>query len=222
MILHSFVSYPTIRKISACFKMNKFTKSLFNDLNEIQRKIVHADFGGSLVIAGPGSGKTRVLTHRIAYLLRDKNQSPFSILALTFTNKAGKEIKERLKYIVDDRSINKLSVCTFHSFCVKRLRMHSEYLSSITNNTALGNDFSIYDRDDSLKIIKELISKRGKIHANIKAQEVLEELQSAKYLFHGFPKRTTEDRYYDEVHRLFKRGENIVVLLNNVVYIVGY
>ena len=94
---------------------------LLEGLNNKQLEAVTATEGPCLVIAGAGSGKTKVLTHKIAYLIQEKNVKPWSILAITFTNKAAREMKERIEKLVGD-AINDMWVGTFHSICVRILR----------------------------------------------------------------------------------------------------
>ncbi|MEE3167792.1 MAG: UvrD-helicase domain-containing protein [Chloroflexota bacterium] len=120
---------------------------LLEGLNPAQKEAVETVDGPLLIVAGPGSGKTRVITHRIAYLVREYEISPFNILAMTFTNKAAREMRERLDRLVGSRS-DALSVGTFHSFCAKVLRIDG-------HNLGLDSNYSIYDADDQAKIIKD-------------------------------------------------------------------
>ena len=109
-------------------------------LNDRQQEAVLCTEGPLLVLAGAGSGKTRVLTHRIAYLIEEKAVNPWNILAITFTNKAASEMKERVERTVS-RGADSVWVSTFHSTCVRILRRHCQNLGYDTN-------FSIYDADD--------------------------------------------------------------------------
>ncbi len=115
------------------------------DLNPPQRQAVEAPPGPLLIIAGPGSGKTRVLTHRIAYLLAERGAHPGEILAITFTNKAAAEMKERVAALVGPRA-KIMWVSTFHSACVRILRREHTHLG-------LPSSFTIYDADDSRRLI---------------------------------------------------------------------
>jgi len=132
----------------SCYNRPMSTGSgLLEGLNPAQKEAVETVDGPLLIVAGPGSGKTRVITHRIAYLVREYEISPFNILAMTFTNKAAREMRERLDRLVGSRS-DALTVGTFHSFCAKVLRIDG-------HNLGLDSNYSIYDADDQAKIIKD-------------------------------------------------------------------
>ena len=118
---------------------------LFEDLNPVQREAVAATEGPVLVVAGAGSGKTRVLTYRIAHLIRDRDVSPFAVLAITFTNKAANEMKERVAHLVGGVARN-MWVSTFHSACSRILRREAHRLG-------YRSAFSIYDSADSLRLV---------------------------------------------------------------------
>jgi len=122
---------------------------LFADLNSTQREAVAATEGPVLVVAGAGSGKTRVLTYRIAHLINDHRVSPEAILAITFTNKAANEMKERVSALIGGM-VRSMWVSTFHSSCVRILRREA---------TRLGyrSGFSIYDDADSLRLLRMVI-----------------------------------------------------------------
>ena len=120
---------------------------ILEGLNQAQREAVEHIDGPLLIIAGPGSGKTRVITHRIAYLVRVCRVSPFRILAMTFTNKAAREMKDRMERLVPGRG-ESLRVGTFHSFCALLLRREGERIG-------LPAAYSIFDADDQLGLIKQ-------------------------------------------------------------------
>lgn len=119
-------------------------------LNDSQKQAVMYNDGPSLVIAGAGSGKTKVLTCKVAYLIDVVGLKPYNILALTFTNKAAKEMKERVAAMVDEKSARMLNMGTFHSIFAKILRIEAEAVG-------LQKDYTIMDADDSKKLIKDII-----------------------------------------------------------------
>lgn len=127
---------------------------ILEKLNPEQRAPVEDTEGAVLVIAGAGSGKTRVLTSRIAYLVLEKGVSPANIMAITFTNKAANEMKERLANIIGDAG--RMWVSTIHSMCVKILRQDIGRLNEHYN----GN-FTIYDDSDKERVIKRICTERG-------------------------------------------------------------
>src|SRR3954462_6849630 len=121
--------------------------ALLEGLNEPQREAVIHDEGPLLVLAGAGSGKTRVLTHRIAYMVGTEGASPGEILAITFTNKAAKEMRERVEMLVGPR-VRAMWVMTFHAACTRMLRAEGEKLGYTRG-------FTIYDAADSRRLIKQ-------------------------------------------------------------------
>ena len=119
---------------------------LLSSLNPVQREaVLHAD-GPVLIVAGAGSGKTRILTHRIAYLIREAGVSPFAVLAITFTNRAAREMAERVEALLGERVARGMWVLTFHSACVRILRREHARLG-------LPSSFSIYDESDTLRVV---------------------------------------------------------------------
>ncbi len=146
--------------------------SIYDTLNEQQKRGVFTTEGPVLLLAGAGSGKTRVLTHRIAYLIENNGVNPWNILAITFTNKAAGEMRERVDQIVGFGS-ESIWVSTFHSTCVRILRRHIDRLGYDTN-------FTIYDSDDQKSIMRE-ICKRLEIDTKIhKERSLLNAISSAK------------------------------------------
>lgn len=122
--------------------------SIYDTLNPEQKRAVFHDRGPLLILAGAGSGKTRVLTHRIAYLIEERNVNPYNILAITFTNKAAKEMRERVDKIVGYGSEN-IWVSTFHSTCVRILRRFADAID-------FSKSFTIYDTDDQKTLMREI------------------------------------------------------------------
>ena len=146
--------------------------SIYDTLNEQQREAVYCTDGPLLILAGAGSGKTRVLTHRIAYLIEEKGVNPWNILAITFTNKAAGEMRERVDKIVGFGS-ESIWVSTFHSMCVRILRRHIDRLGYDTN-------FTIYDTDDQKTLMKD-VCKMLQIDTKVyKERMFLGEISSAK------------------------------------------
>lgn len=146
--------------------------SIYDTLNPMQQEAVYYTEGPLLILAGAGSGKTRVLTHRIAYLIDEKGVNPWNILAITFTNKAAGEMRERVDDIVGFGS-EQIWVSTFHSACVRILRRFGDFLGYERN-------FVIYDTDDSKSVVKE-ICKRLNIDTKIhKERALLSAISSAK------------------------------------------
>ena len=122
---------------------------MIENLNGMQREAVETVDGPLLVLAGAGSGKTKVLTTKIAYLVLEKDVSPYSILAITFTNKAAKEMRERV-YNLLGRTAYNIQISTFHSFGLTILKRHY-------NELGLDKNFTIIDSEDSLAIIKKIV-----------------------------------------------------------------
>ncbi len=133
---------------------------LLAHLNPEQRAAVEATDGPLLILAGAGSGKTRVITHRIAWLIREKNVAPDSIVAVTFTNKAAGEMAERVDQLLGHTSLAKPLISTFHSFCVRILRRDVEALK-IAGAQGLTRAFTIFDENDQQGIVKQIMKRMG-------------------------------------------------------------
>ena len=145
---------------------------LLDDLNDCQREAVTTTEGPLLVIAGAGSGKTRVLTRRLAYILVQRLAEPYQILAVTFTNKAAGEMKERVANLMG-AGLEQMNVSTFHSFCVRVLRREADRLGYQSN-------FTIFDRDDSLSLLKNCIKELGFSDTQFPAKGQLRKISDAK------------------------------------------
>ncbi len=130
-------------------------QDLLAGLNEPQREAVTTTEGPVLILAGPGSGKTRVITHRIAYLAREKDVSPWRILAVTFTNKAAKEMRDRLERLVGLNESKEMHIGTFHAICARVLRAEADYLAPL----GLNRSFVIFDTDDQASLFKQAIKE---------------------------------------------------------------
>ena len=152
--------------------MDNFTDGL-ND--EQARAVTHGD-GPLLILAGAGSGKTKTLTHRIAYLIGELKVFPSRILAVTFTNKAAKEMRQRLAKLLDEEADNRQFMPwmgTFHSICVRILRMDGASIG-------LDKRFLIYDTDDQVSLMKQIMKARGLTDKDIKPRAVLSVISNAK------------------------------------------
>jgi DNA helicase-2/ATP-dependent DNA helicase PcrA len=151
---------------------------LLDKLNPQQRAAVESVDGPLLILAGAGSGKTRVITHRIAYLIEVRNVAPDSILAVTFTNKASAEMAERVDKLLEHRSLAKPLLATFHSFCVRLLRRDIESLR--IGNEGLTRNFVIYDEADQQAIVKQAMRRMGLDTKQLTPRTVLSRISYAK------------------------------------------
>ena len=144
-----------------------------DSLNPAQKSAVLKVEGPLLVLAGAGSGKTRVLTYRIAHMLEDLGIMPWQILAITFTNKAAREMKERLERLLEGRSMRGMWVCTFHAMCVRMLRIDCARLG-------YGDSFAIYDDDDSKRLVKSIMADLHIDEKRFPLNAVRSQISSAK------------------------------------------
>ena len=146
--------------------------SIYDTLNSQQQEAVFRTEGPVLILAGAGSGKTRVLTHRIAYLIEEKGVNPWNIMAITFTNKAAEEMRDRVDKLVGFGA-ESVWVSTFHSSCVRILRRYIDRLG-------YSNNFTIYDTDDQKTLMKD-ICKRLNIDTKVyKERAIMSAVSSAK------------------------------------------
>ena len=141
-------------------------------LNEAQRRAVEQPSGALMILAGPGSGKTRVIAHRIAYLVETLDVAPWRILAVTFTNKAASEMRERVEGLLGDRARD-LTMGTFHSICARILRRDGSEIG-------LPTDFVIYDTDDQISLIRGIESELQIDPKRFAPRAVLSAISSAK------------------------------------------
>ena len=180
--------------------------SIYDTLNEQQKQGVFTTEGPVLILAGAGSGKTRVLTHRIAYLIEEQGVNPWNILAITFTNKAASEMRERVDKVVS-MGAEHVWVSTFHSMCVRILRRYIDRIGYDTN-------FTIYDSDDQKSIVREAIKKlnidsktfkeRAVLSAISAAKDNLESPQDMREAAGSDYNLSTIARIYDEYQRVLK------------------
>ncbi len=146
--------------------------SMYDKLNEQQKEAVFHTEGPLLILAGAGSGKTSVLTHRVAYLIDEAGVNPYNILAITFTNKAAGEMRERVDKLVGFGS-EQIFVSTFHSMCVRILRRHIDLIG-------YDNNFTIYDADDQKTLIKEVCKKLNIDTKQLKERTIQNQISSCK------------------------------------------
>lgn len=165
-------------------------ENLLDNLNKQQREAVEHTEGPLLILAGAGSGKTRVLTYRIAYLINEKNVYPSNILAITFTNKAAKEMKERVQSLLEGSY--DMWVSTFHAACARILRTQVEKLDGYKKN------FIIFDTDDQVKVIKECLKELNYNEKNFPPKEMLSSISKAK------DQLMTPGRFMDRYGRDFR------------------
>ena len=151
---------------------------LIDNLNPEQRAAVETTDGPLLILAGAGSGKTRVITSRIAWLIREKGVAPDSILAVTFTNKAAKEMGERVEKLMGHSSLAKPLIATFHSMCVRMLRRDIEALK--VGSEGLTRSFAIYDENDQSAIVKAVMRRMGLDTKQLTPRTVLGRISWAK------------------------------------------
>ena len=172
-----------------------------SSLNQQQYSAVTAESGATLVLAGPGSGKTRVLTQRIAYLIRDLGVRPYSILAVTFTNKAAKEMKSRLEKMLDQRA-DDVWLGTFHSICAKILRREAQYLP-------VDNNFVIYDVDDQVALIKTIIQDMNlndKLYRPGPVQSAISRAKNEMIVPKEYLIKTSRDQTIRDIYERYEKG----------------
>jgi DNA helicase-2/ATP-dependent DNA helicase PcrA len=194
--------------------------SFLDQLNPQQREAVETTEGPVLILAGAGSGKTRVITYRIAYLIEQKGVMPESILAMTFTNKAAAEMGERVEKLVGGLSIAKPVISTFHSFCVRVLRRDIEAMripSSVPGQPPIGHtkNFVIYDESDQQSVVKSVMKRLGLDDKQLTPRTVLGRISWAKnhmldpqelYLQSADPKTEKIAHLYEEYRKELRKA----------------
>ncbi|MFA7297826.1 MAG: UvrD-helicase domain-containing protein, partial [Dehalococcoidia bacterium] len=143
-----------------------------DSLNPAQRHAVEVAEGALLILAGPGSGKTRVITQRIAYLVDQVGVPPWRILAVTFTNKAAREMRERIEVLLGDRA-SEVAMGTFHSICARLLRREAQHLG-------MSGDFAIYDTDDQMVLVRQICAELHLDSKRFTPRGLLSSISSAK------------------------------------------
>jgi DNA helicase II / ATP-dependent DNA helicase PcrA len=194
--------------------------SFLDKLNPQQRAAVETTEGPVLILAGAGSGKTRVITYRIAYLIENLGMMPETILAMTFTNKAAQEMVERVDKLVGGLSIAKPTISTFHSFCVRVLRRDIEQLripSAVAGQPPIGltKSFVIYDESDQQQLVKAAMRRLGIDDKQTTPRSVLSHISWAKnhmldpqevYLQSGDPKTEKVAHIYEEYRKELRKA----------------
>ena len=176
---------------------------LLSQLNPSQAKAVQAIEGPVLVLAGPGSGKTRVLTHRIAYLVKQCQIDPFNLMAVTFTNKAAREMRERLVALIGQTNLDRLTVGTFHAICARILRREAQAVGMPAN-------FVIYDRDDQLSLLKSALRELNLDEKMYRPPAIQAAISRAKRSLLA-PGEYNPPTYWDEVvARVYERYQKLL------------
>jgi DNA helicase-2/ATP-dependent DNA helicase PcrA len=180
---------------------------ILDNLNRQQRIAVEADNGPVLVLAGPGSGKTRVLTHRIAYLIQEVGVAPWHILAVTFTNKAAREMGHRIENLLGGRPSG-LTMGTFHATCVRILRRESDTLFGY------GSDFVIFDSDDQRQVVKQVIRELNLDDKKFTPNRMLSGISAAKSELITPELYAAEDYMSEIIRRVYQRYQETLVVNN--------
>jgi len=180
---------------------------ILDSLNPPQKEAVQTTEGPVLILAGAGSGKTRVITVRIAYLISEKQVEPYNILAVTFTNKAAGEMRDRVRKLLEGQQLRSAPlISTFHSLCVRILRQDIEHLEE-----GYTKSFTIYDTDDSLKVIKACVKDIGMDEKSLGARQVLNAISGSKNKGEDVEMFASRVEYTDEkraaMARVFKMYE---------------
>jgi len=171
-------------------------------LNPAQREAVETIEGPLLILAGPGSGKTRVIAHRVAYLIKVWGISPYNILAVTFTNKAAREMKERLYHLLGG-SVEELTLGTFHAICARILRREGAHIG-------LDSRFIIYDDDDQLNLVKRSLRELDLDPKRYSPRAFLSAISAAKSRLWA-PEDYVKSSYFDEVvQRVYHRYQQLL------------
>jgi len=179
---------------------------ILNSLNEQQIKAVTAPLGPILILAGPGSGKTRVLTQRAAYLIGELEIQPAHMMAVTFTNKAAKEMGNRISDLLGQHT-HGMTLGTFHATCARTLRIEAEHLP-------VDRNYVIFDADDQTKIVRQVIKEQNLDEKRYRPQSVHASISAAKnelYLPENFPVQTYRDEI---VARVYEQYQKILLMSN--------
>lgn len=191
------------------FPMTELQSPLLAGLNPDQQTAVVTTEGPVLVVAGPGSGKTRVLTHRIGYLIRERGVSPDQILAVTFTNKAAREMRDRIDRLIGEDSTLGLVMGTFHSLGVRMLR---ENPASVAVHLGLQRNFVIYDDGDQMELARTAVRNAGLDPKQVVPRRMLSRISAAKSVLMTPDEVADEAETYDDeiVVRVYKEYEKLL------------
>ncbi|CAG0947961.1 ATP-dependent DNA helicase PcrA [Anaerolineae bacterium] len=182
---------------------------ILSTLNPAQREAVQIVDGPVLVLAGPGSGKTRVLTHRVAFLIHERHIPPYNILAVTFTNKAAREMRERLVHLIGDQPAQNLTIGTFHATCARFLRMDGE-------RVGLDRGFAIYDDDDQTALMKQIIKELSLNDKQYRPGAVLGAISKAKNELIAPEHYAPVSYWHEAIGRAYKRYQELLAQNNAV------
>jgi len=176
---------------------------LLKGLNPQQQKAVAASHGPVLVLAGPGSGKTRVLTHRVAWLVLERNVAPWRIMAVTFTNKAAREMRERLERLLGPSRARSLTLGTFHATCARILRREAEA-------AGISRDYAIFDADDQLRLVKQALRDLNLDDKRYRPRVVHGAISRAKNELVSPEAYSTGSYYGEVVKRVYERYQALL------------
>lgn len=177
---------------------------ILDQLNPAQRQAVEIIEGPVLVLAGPGSGKTRVLTYRVAYLVKEVHLSPHNILAVTFTNKAAREMRERLGLLIGEEKLRDLTIGTFHATCARFLRRDGE-------RVGLASGFVIYDDDDQSSLVKQILRELNLNDKVYRPGAVLGAISRAKNELIGPEEYVPPSYWHEAVRRVYQRYQQLLL-----------
>jgi DNA helicase-2/ATP-dependent DNA helicase PcrA len=180
---------------------------ILEGLNQRQREAVEAPDGPVLVVAGPGSGKTRVLTHRVAYLVKNRGISPYRIMAVTFTNKAAREMKERLHLLLGDQVLRQITIGTFHAVCVRILRREAD-------QTPYNRNFVIYDTGDQISLVRRCLKELNLDDSDFSPRSVLDGISRAKSQLIGPGEYVAVSYEQEAVARVYRRYQRLLLESN--------
>jgi len=183
--------------------------SILDGLNPQQRRAVEAKDGPTLILAGPGSGKTRVLTSRVAYLIGARNVFPYRVMAVTFTNKAAREMRDRLARLTGADKTGDLMLGTFHSICARLLRREA-------TQAGLDRDFTIYDADDQLNVVKAALAELNLDEKKYKPSSIHAAISTAKNELIA-PEDFKADTYFNEIAGRVYVRYNAILRANNAL-----